>query len=65
MAAIESDYKEDCGCGTCSTWAQITEYDCGCVTVEIYDDDDPCDQCTDFSGQRQSCGQSGHPDDHD
>ncbi len=41
MASIISDEKRDCGCGTCSTWAQITEYECGCVLVEIYNDKDP------------------------
>ena len=64
MASITDREKRDCGCGRCSTWAEITEYDCGCVTVEIFDDRDPCDECTDFSGKRRYCGESGHPDNH-
>jgi hypothetical protein len=65
MADICERYNEDCGCGACPTWAEITEYDCGCVTVEIFDDQDPCDECTDFSGKRERCGQSGYPENHD
>lgn len=64
MASVVHDTKEDCGCGTCSTWADISEYSCGCVTVEIYNDSDRCDECTDFSGKREYCGQSGHPEGH-
>lgn len=65
MARETANYDKDCGCGRCSTWASFTEYSCGCVRVEIHDDRDPCDECTDFSGKREHCGQGGHPDDHD
>lgn len=67
MSEIIERYKEDCKCRRkgCLTWAEITAYKCGCVTVEIFDDDDPCDECTDFSGKREYCEQSGHPDYHD
>lgn len=65
MADVIERYKEDCGCRKCSTWAEITEYECGCVTVEIFEDTSPCEECTDFSGKREYCGQSGHPEDHD
>lgn len=65
MSRISRQYNEDCGCRRCNTWAEITEYDCGCVTVEIYNNRDPCDECTDFSGKREYCGESGHPDGHD
>lgn len=65
MAGIRNREKEDCGCRKCSTWAEITEYYCGCVTVEIFDNRNPCDECTDFSGKRTRCGESGRPEDHD
>ncbi|HZV69739.1 MAG TPA: hypothetical protein VFG10_09350 [Saprospiraceae bacterium] len=65
MARINSEYNEDCGCRKCSTWATIAEYTCGCVTVNVHQDTSPCDECTDFSGRRESCGQSGYPEDHD
>ena len=64
MANIKSSYKEDCGCGRCSTWAEITEYDCDCVKVEIFNDSDPCDECTNFSAKREYCNKSGNPDNH-
>lgn len=64
MAHVSQRYKEDCGCGRCSTYAELTHYSCGCVEVEIFNDQTPCDECTDFSGQRERCGDSGHPDDH-
>lgn len=64
MSDIRSKYDEDCGCRKCSTWVTITEYYCGCVTVDIHQDSNPCDECTDFSGKREYCGQSGHPDSH-
>jgi hypothetical protein len=57
--------KEDCGCRKCSTWATITEYECGCVEVDVHLDRSPCDECTDFSGMERRCGQSGRADDHD
>lgn len=56
--------KLDCGCGRCSTWAEITEYGCGCIEVDIFDDRGPCDECTDFTGKRRYCGESGHPESH-
>lgn len=65
MAKIISKYDEDCGCNKCSTWATITEYSCGCVEVYIHNDSDPCDECTDFSGMRENCGESGDPENHD
>ena len=43
MAGIRNRKKEDRGCRKCSTWAEITEYYCGCVTVEIFDNRNPCD----------------------
>jgi len=63
MASGRSE-RVDCGCRKCGTWAEITRYDCGCVRVEIYNDRNPCAECTDFSGKRRRCGQSGHPDGH-
>jgi hypothetical protein len=65
MADETNSYTEECGCRRCSTSATFTEYDCRCVTVEIHDDDDPCDECSRFSSRREYCGQSGHPDSHE
>lgn len=65
MAYIKNEYTEDCACNDCNTWATITEYSCGCVTVEIHRDREPCDRCTDFSGKKEYCDESGHPSGHD
>jgi hypothetical protein len=65
MSRLEREYDQDCGCRRCGTWAHIEEYGCGCMRVDIHNDSDPCDECTDFSGMREHCGQSGHPDGHD
>lgn len=54
---IKDEYTEDCGCRKCDTYADITEYECGCVEVRIYNDRDPCDECTDFSGKRYNCSE--------
>ncbi len=65
MAEITRQYDEDCGCRKCSTWATITEYSCGCVTVDIHQDSNPCDECTDFTGKKEYCDQSGYPTNHE
>lgn len=64
MARMIREYDKDCGCGRCSTWAHIEEYACGCVKVDIHNDRAPCAECTNFSGRREYCGRSGHPDNH-
>ncbi len=65
MAHVKDRRTEDCRCNRCSTYSKIIEWSCGCVEVDIYNNSDPCDDCTDFSGMRKDCGQSGSPDDHD
>jgi hypothetical protein len=64
MARIVSDRKEPCGCRRCGTYARITKWSCDCIQVSIYNDKDPCKECTDFSGKRHRCGQPGHPENH-
>ena len=64
MAKIVRDYKENCGCRRCGTWAHISEFACNCVKVTVYNDRDPCDECTNFSRRREFCGQSGDPRNH-
>ena len=59
MARITDTETKDCRCGKCPTYAKITEWSCGCVEVEIFNDRAPCHGCTDFSGMRRRCGQSG------
>ena len=54
---VEVEYNEDCGCRRCSTWATITKFECGCVDVDIHNDTDPCDECTDFSGMNNTCSE--------
>ena len=65
MARVTDSRTDDCGCRRCSTYAKIKEWSCGCVEVDIYNDADPCDECTDFSGMREDCGQSGDPEGDD
>jgi hypothetical protein len=50
----KEQYTKDCGCRKCGTYADITVYYCGCVEVVIYNDRNPCDECTDFSGKRRT-----------
>jgi hypothetical protein len=49
---IKEQYTENCRCRKCGTYAKITEYYCGCVKVEIYNAQEPCSDCTNFSGRR-------------
>ena len=65
MARVTDRKTEDCRCNQCGTYAKITEWSCGCVEVDIHNNSDPCSDCTDFSGMRNDCGQSGSSDDHD
>lgn len=65
MAHIESQREKGCACGSCPTSATVTKYSCGCVTVEIHDETDPCDDCSNLSGLAEECGQSGDPENHD
>ena len=44
-----------CACGCCKTYAMINRYACGCVGVEIFNDQQPCKGCTNFRGMRHSC----------
>jgi hypothetical protein len=64
VADVSREYRKDCECSTCITYARVKEYDCGCVEVEIYNDQDPCDDCSNLSNLRESCGQSGSPEYH-
>lgn len=64
MARIVRERHEDCGCRRCGTSAKITDYACGCVTVRVYNDRDPCAECTNFSGKKRYCSKPGHPDGH-
>ncbi len=65
MEYVISKRTEDCGCRRCDTYATITEWSCGCVEVEIYQDSKRCDECTDFAAKRESCGKPGRPGDDD
>jgi hypothetical protein len=49
---IKNKYTKDCGCKRCDTYAVITEFECGCVKVEIYNDKAPTAECTNFSKLR-------------
>lgn len=64
MATIIKKYREYCRCKHgCPTYADITEWTCGCVQVSIYRDRTPGRDCTDFSRRRRTCGKPGHPGD--
>ena len=64
MATVENRYTKHCECvHGCRTSATITEWSCGCVTVDVHDDSVPGSDCTDFSGMREHCGKSGSPED--
>lgn len=54
---VINEYTEDCRCRKCSTYATITEYECGCVKVKIYNDKAPCADCTNFSAMRYTASQ--------
>lgn len=62
MAHVENRYRKHCNCKHgCPTYAQITEWSCGCVEVEIFRDRTRGRDCTDFSAMRRTCGKPGRP----
>src|ERR1035437_4436854 len=62
MASKLNEREEHCECERgCQTSATITEWSCGCVSVEVHRDSNPCHDCTDFSGMRVHCGAPGEP----
>lgn len=62
MANIHRQYREHCRCKHgCPTYADIREWSCGCVEVEIHHDRSAGRDCTDFSGKRRRCGKPGRP----
>ena len=62
MADIRREYREHCHCRHgCPTYADIREWSCGCVEVDIHRDRTPGRDCTDFSGRRRRCGKPGRP----
>ena len=62
MAHILGQWKEHCDCRHgCPTWAEIKEWSCGCVTVDIHRERRAGWDCTDFSGRRRRCGKPGPP----
>jgi len=55
-------WRERCSCRHgCLTYADITQWSCGCVEVKIYRDGSRGRDCTDFSGMRRRCGKPGLP----
>lgn len=62
MAQVERRYREHCHCKHgCPTYAEITEWSCGCVEVDIRRNQNPGSDCTNFSGRRRRCGKPGPP----
>ena len=62
MANIRREYREHCRCRHgCPTYADIREWSCGCVEVDLHRDRTPGRDCTDFSGRRRRCGKPGRP----
>ena len=49
---VVDTWTEECGCRKCDTYAEFTEYSCGCIRVEIFNDSERCEQCNDFSSRR-------------
>ena len=64
MAHVQREYREHCHCRHgCPTYADITEWSCGCVEVRIHRNQNAGWDCTDFSGRRRRCGKPGRPGD--
>jgi len=62
MAHIELSYRKNCACKHgCDAYAEITQWSCGCVEVDIFHDAQRDDDCSDFSSLRRSCGKPGPP----
>ena len=53
--SVKDTWTKECGCRKCDTYAEFTEYYCGRIEVDIVNDTEPCDECTDFSGKRRYC----------
>lgn len=60
MARVTNSWRKHCRCRHgCPTYAEITEWSCGCVEVEIYREKSAGWDCTDFSGMRRRCDRPG------
>jgi hypothetical protein len=64
MAKIILRIKQQCDCKKCITYAEITEFACGCITVKVFNKAEPSDECTHFNEKSKHCGQYGYPEDH-
>lgn len=65
MARAYSERTQNCRCTHgCGTSATITRWSCGCVEVDIHNDQSPGGDCSDFSGMRYFCGDSGSLSSH-
>ena len=66
MAYETDSWTKDCYCyPKCKCWARFTSWSCGCVTVEVFDEHDWCDDCSDFRGQRRNeCDDNRWPSYH-
>ena len=49
---IKDIYTEECSCKKCDVYAEITEFHCGCVDVQIFNESTKSDKCIDFSVNR-------------
>jgi hypothetical protein len=64
MATIDRHYTQHCRCRHgCPTYAEIREWSCGCVEVDIHRDRTAGSDCTNFSSMRRRCGKPGRPGD--
>jgi hypothetical protein len=60
MAHITDKETKYCSC--CGAKAEIVEWSCGCVTVDVSDGKTgSCGDCDNFTHKRQNCGKSGCP----
>ena len=64
MAKLVNRFKQKCSNKECTGYAEILEYDCGCTTITLHYEVEPCDQCFQVTNKQQSCGQFGYPEDH-
>jgi hypothetical protein len=64
MAKIIQRIKQQCGSKKCTTYAEITEYACGCITVTLFNESQLCEESQHVTKKRNHCGQFGYPEDH-
>lgn len=64
MSKNKHEIKHLCGRNFCGTYFEITQYDCGCVTVHLHNKADQCLECVPKIPKEKHCGQFGYPEDH-